>query len=206
VFRIFFGTKWDGAVPIFLVLSFMQAFIFVATPIMVMLKAQGRFRLILAWQLSHVLVGACLIVALVKFGTDFVALLPGLVGLPTTRETAAPLAASIAGTLLWGIGCPYALHAAGQRAGTSWRSVLAALVQPWPAALSGGLLVGMMPHMLKPIVGDLYANIATIVLAAPIALAAIALAAASNIDSRRELQQFARALRRRLRLVCNGTS
>ena len=206
VFRIFFGAKWDGAVAIFLVLSFMQAFIFVATPIMVMLKAQGRFRLIFAWQLSHVLVGACLIVAMVKLGTGFFALLPVLVDLPTTGDTALPLAASIAGTFMWGIGCPYALHAAGQPAGASWRSVLAALVQPWPAALGGGLLVGMAPHILKPITGDLYANIATIVLAAPIALAAIALAAASNIDSRRELKQFARALNRRFRLVRNGTS
>ena len=201
VFRIFFGAKWDGSVAIFLVLSIMQAFIFVATPIMVMLKAQGRFRLILVWQLAHVVIGAGLIIAVVKLGADSVSIIPHTLGLPMTTETALPLAASLAGTLLWGIGCPFALHAAGRPAGASWHSVLGALAQPWPAALAGGLLIGLLPRILTPTMGEFYANLSTIIMAVPISVATVALAAASDADSRHEMRRLAGAIAHRIRIV-----
>jgi hypothetical protein len=167
---------------------------------MVLLKAQGRFRLILYWQLAHVVIGASLITALAKLDLDFVAIVPRILGLPANSETNVPLVASLVGAFLWGIGCPFALYAAGRPAGASWRSVVIAIAQPWPAALAGGLFVGWMPRVLLPFLGETYANVATITLAVPISIVAVTLAAASDSDGRHELRRIFYAAMYRLRL------
>ena len=49
-FRLLLPLKWQPAVPVFQVLSLMQAFCFALGPSMACLKAQRRFRLLLVWQ------------------------------------------------------------------------------------------------------------------------------------------------------------
>ena len=49
-FRLLLPLKWQPAVPVFQVLSLMQAFCFALGPSMACLKAQRRFRLLLIWQ------------------------------------------------------------------------------------------------------------------------------------------------------------
>ena len=50
LFNLLFFFKWQPAVPVFQVLSLMQAFYFASGPVMACLKAQRRFNILLIWQ------------------------------------------------------------------------------------------------------------------------------------------------------------
>jgi hypothetical protein len=54
--------------------------------------------------------------------------------------------------------------------------------------------------MLTPIMGEFYANLSTIIMAVPISVATVALAAATDADSRQEMKRIAGAIAHRIRI------
>lgn len=191
-FRLLFGTKWDGAIPVFAALSVMQAFIFLATPIMTLLKAQGRFRAILAWQSLHLVTGALAVWALARPGLHVVERLPGYLGMPATEGSGLPLAAAIGGTFVWAVGCPVALRVAVSGSRISWRETISALALPWPAALLMSSAIAAIPVVAAPAIGETAANVVAVVASLPAAGLSIILAAAPERQCREDLHGMLR--------------
>jgi O-antigen/teichoic acid export membrane protein len=198
-FRLIFGSKWDGAVPAFIVLSVMQAFIFLATPIMTLLKAQGRFRSILLWQLLHIVAAAGLIWLLSTVGLGAVSATAGALGAHLTTEASAPLAAALGGTVIWAVGCPFALRAAGAQTQASWITCLLALALPWPGAIGVGIAVASVPSLANPLLGETGADVAALVISVPAGVLAILLAAAPERQCRQDLGDLVRRVSTRIR-------
>jgi O-antigen/teichoic acid export membrane protein len=192
VFRLLFGAKWNDAVPAFVALSVMQAFIFLATPIMTLLKAQGRFRTILVWQLLHIIAAAALILFLETVGLNGLRGTAAALGVELPNEAAIPFAAAVGGAAVWGIGCPIALRSGGASAQASWRDCLIALALPWPGAVVVGIAVASVPVLVAPILGGTAADITTLAISIPAGLFAILLSAAPERQCREDLSQLVR--------------
>lgn len=200
-FRLLFGSKWDGAIPVFAVLSVMQAFIFLATPIMTLLKAQGRFRAILVWQLLHLVIGALAIWLLAQPGLLAVEHLTLYLGVPSTEGSGLPLAAAIGGTIVWAVGCPVALWIAVSAGRVSWKEAVLALALPWPAALLMSAVIAAIPVFAAPAIGETAANVVTVVASLPAAALSILLAAAPERQCREDLHGMIRRVTERVRVM-----
>jgi hypothetical protein len=192
VFRLLFGSKWDDAIPAFIALSVMQAFIFLSTPIMTLLKARGRFKEILIWQSLHVAFAGAAIWVLMVPCRDAIAAIPELLHIPATKEAALPLAAAIGGTLVWAIGCPIALRSGAPGGEFRWKTSLAALLQPWPAAIVLGGAVAAIPAFAGPWIGEVQANLTAIAVSVPASVLAVLLAAAPERQCRQDLRGMLR--------------
>jgi O-antigen/teichoic acid export membrane protein len=190
VFRLLFGAKWDSAIPVFVVLSMMQAFIFVATPIMVLLKAQGRFKLVLVWQLMHLAASAVGFVVLAGPGVSVAQAIVTACRTPATESTVLPVAAATAGTIVWAIGCPLVLWLAGKAARATLASAIWATILPWPPALIAGACVAGLPTLLTGKIGEGPAFAVSIGLSVPLGFCACIAACASDAQCRRDLQQL----------------
>lgn len=191
-FRLLFGSKWDDAVPAFVALSVMQAFMFLATPIMTLLKAQGRFRAILGWQLVHIGAAAALIAALVTLGLEGVRAATDVLGATLSTEAAVPFAAAVGGAIVWGIGCPIALKIGARDAHGSWAECLLALALPWPGSIAVGVAVAFGPALTEPLIGQTAADCVGLAMSAPAAVLGVMLAAAPDRQCRQDLQDLAR--------------
>jgi O-antigen/teichoic acid export membrane protein len=131
LFSVVFDIRWRPAALVFAWLSIAQAFFFAAAPTMALLKAQGRFRLYLAWQVIQAVVSVPVFALLAARG--------GAIYVAT--GTAVLWAASL--TIVACVAC---------RAGgvPAWKT-LEALYRPWVAALVVAVPVHFaaanLPHM-----------------------------------------------------------
>jgi PST family polysaccharide transporter len=149
LFRIAFPAQWEPAVPVFAVLSVMQAFYFGNGPTMSLLKAQRRFRLYFAWQFSQLVVA----VPAYWFGA---------------REGGA-LGVALASMSVWATGVPIAVWLGIRAGGGTLRDAFLIYARPWASAVPVCAAAWFGARWLAQfgLVGD----VASIVLLAPVALA-----------------------------------
>ena len=112
--KVLFGERWLHAAPTFAALSIGQAFFFAVAPTMAMLRAQGRFRLLLTWQILQLVVSVGAYAVAAAHGALMVALVDSI-----TWTIAVPIAAW---TCVWG-------------RGPSVTDVLRPVFAPWLTAL-----------------------------------------------------------------------
>lgn len=147
LFGIFFSPKWDGALATFQILSIAQCFQFGLAPTLAVIKAQARFRVTLAWQAVHLVVGAAAMAAVARAGT-------------TT------MAATV--TILWAISVPAASWLAGRPAGLPLRTCIRAFIEPWIVTLPIGVAAWAAAEALTPL--GTAARLASLLLGGPLAV------------------------------------
>lgn len=111
LFHAVFPSRWQPAIPVFAALSMSEAFFFAAAPTMALLRAQGRFRTFLVWQILH----AGLLIA----------------ALPFVAHSSGALGVALLGVVLWAVSLPLAVHVCVRAHDVSWQSVLASFGLPW---------------------------------------------------------------------------
>jgi O-antigen/teichoic acid export membrane protein len=114
VLLVLFGPKWSSAVPTFIVLSVGQAFFFAVAPTMAMLRAQGRFRALLVWQVVQLLCSAGAYAAAASRGA-----------VPT----------AIVDTIAWALAIPIAAWVCVRGREAAVADILRALAGPWLSAI-----------------------------------------------------------------------
>jgi len=111
LFHAVFPSRWQPAIPVFAALSISEAFFFAAAPTMAFLRAQGRFRTFLIWQIVH---AGLLILAL-----------------PFVANSYGALGVALLGAVLWAGSLPVAVHVCVRAHGVAWQSVIASFGVPW---------------------------------------------------------------------------
>ena len=114
-FRLLFDARWQSAAPLFATLSLMLGFHVAVGPSMACLRAQGRFRALLAWQLVHLLVAVpVFMLAIVRHG---------------------PVGAALATLSLWMVSGTFGMWLCTWTIGGAFRSCLAVTLRAWAIAL-----------------------------------------------------------------------
>ncbi len=135
LFSAIWDDRWSAAVPVFVVLSVGQAMVFVSTPSIYLLKAQGRFGEYLklaAMQLAFSIMGSFVAA---EWGSAPMAALAGHIGLPLDEDAAAPLAVAVATSTSWAIFSPLSMKLACQGTTVGWRSSIGLVVKPMLVAV-----------------------------------------------------------------------
>lgn len=112
--RVLFGERWMSAVPTFAALSVGQAFFFAVAPTMAMLRAQGRFRTLLAWQLLQLALSSVAYAVAAMQGA---------------------LAVAVVDSATWALAVPIAAWMCVRGRGAGVADVLRPVLAPWATAL-----------------------------------------------------------------------
>ena len=169
-FEALFGTKWNGAIPAFLMLCIAQAFMFLSGPTVVLLKAQGRFRAFFAWQAGQVIVGSSVMYICVHFGSGTASRLLESIGVTSAADAAPALAIAAASATIWGIACPIAIRIGTHNAPGQFRNMLLMLAEPWLISLPIAALVAFAPMVLQTFLPRMVSNWVCMAVIAPAAL------------------------------------
>lgn len=196
-FTLLFQPKWSGSIAVFAALSVGQAFIFMSTPAVGLLKAQGRFR---AYLLIQFLQAVCAVTAFyfaVRFGGDAALSFAEAIGLPVDPQAGKALALAIASTVVWSIFCPIMVWMAGRPARLGIGTTLGAFLEPWIVAVPVTLALIAIWTELRAHASTHFADIATLVVVAPIAaivaiIGCLLLRAETRADAKAVLQRFRR--------------
>lgn len=196
-FALLFEDKWMGSTAIFAVLSVGQAFVFVTAPSIALLKAQGRFRTYLAWQLGQLVVALGAFIAAVSFGPALALEAAAGIGLPIDPGAGQALAVSIASAGVWAVSCPLAVWLGGRPARLGVGKVLGIFLEPWIVALPiAAALVGMWA-LARSVLDAWQADLAAIAFLGPVAaLVAIAGCVWMRSDTREDFARVTARFRR----------
>jgi O-antigen/teichoic acid export membrane protein len=137
LFRLFFDDRWQPAAPVFAAQSILEAAFFAAAPTMSILKAQGRFKTFLTWQLAHLAVSAVVVAAAAWYGGAFWV--------------------ASAGAVLWFVSLPIAVRIAIKSAGFGTFRAVLPFAAPWATALPVALVGWLFMQPLADLgrMGDL---------------------------------------------------
>ncbi len=153
LFALLFSPKWDAALATFQILSIAQAFHFGLAPTLALLKAQGRFRTILLWQLLQLAVAA--------------------LALPIGALTSGAEGTAAIETAIWGLSIPTAMLVAGSAGGLRLTDALRIFIGPWIASAPIAIAGWCMANWLTP--KGTAAQLATLLVGGPILLSAAVL-------------------------------
>jgi hypothetical protein len=118
-----------NAVPTLAALSVGQAFFFAVAPIMAMLRAQGRFRVLLVWQLLQLVLS---------------------IGVYCLAASGGALPVAIVDTCVWGLSVPVMAWVCVRGRGVAVPEALRPVVAPWLTALPIALLSWVVWQLLRP--------------------------------------------------------
>jgi PST family polysaccharide transporter len=185
--RLVFSDRWLPSVPIFIVMSLNMLMTFAAAPLIAILKANGRFRLFLSWQVLQ-LFGS--LTGYLMLSTIFIrSEVPGLLG--AHSELLVPIAISVVNLIAWVIAIPLIARAIDLESSV------------WSFYWTGGIFENLLRGVLvaAPFLG-LYAasdrlltpalsDVVVTVLVAPLYLVAALIACGrSNPDIGRQLRRY----------------
>lgn len=198
-FSVLFGAKWSGAVPAFLLLCIAQAFMFLAGPTVVLLKAQGRFRAFFAWQAVQVVLGSAVMYLCVRFGSDTARQLLVRLGLGSATEAAPALAIACASAVVWGVMCPISIWIGTRHAPERTVGIVPLIAEPWIVSLPIALIVALLPIGMQSMLPRAICDWFGMLVLAPAGLcAAVVLLVRRDPPMRAALQQvFSRRWRSR---------
>jgi O-antigen/teichoic acid export membrane protein len=153
LFALFFEPQWLGCVPIIVMLSIGQCFLFMIMPATALLKAQGRFKAYFLWQSAQLVSGLTLLSMSGLFGEGIARSLLESVGVTPDPDGVVPFAVACAGVCNSAVFLPLAVWIAGRPGRIPARSIARLFLAPWlvtvPAvALVVGAWFGM--HAIWP--------------------------------------------------------
>jgi len=198
LFAVLFEPKWTGSVAPLVALSFGQAFMFVSAPAIALLKAQGRFRTYLAWQLGQLVAALVLCILATQHLSEPMLDVARAIGLPTDPLAGKALAISVASALVWGVSCPVAVYLGGRPASLRKRTVAGLFLQPWLVSLPimAGLALAWIA--LRASIAPMWADVIALFVLGPIAvLVAILGCVWSRKDTREDFERVMTRFRRR---------
>jgi len=131
LFLLFFEPKWIGSVPIIMMLSVGQAFLFMIMPATALLKAQGRFKAYFIWQGAQFVSAICLLSAAGLLGEDAARSLLERIGVTPIDDGIVPFAIACGGALNSAIFLPLAVWVAGRPGRIGKRAVARLFLAPW---------------------------------------------------------------------------
>lgn len=170
VFALLFGAKWAGAVPAFLLLCVAQAFMFLAGPTVVLLKAQGRFRAFFAWQAVQVVAGSAVMYLSVRLGSETAGRMLEWIGVGSASEAAPALAIACASAAVWGMMCPISIWIGTRHTADRPIGILQLIAEPWIVSLPIALVVALLPIALHPIFPKAFCDWFGMLVLAPVGL------------------------------------
>ena len=178
LFRMLFDARWQPAAPIFALLSLMLGFHANVGPSMACLRAQRRFRTLLAWQLTHLLVaGPVLYLTIISSGAT---------------------GAALAALGLWGISAPIGMWLCTTRIEGRFSRCIVIPMRAWLI----GIVVGLPGWLACAWIDDhgrIGEALAVLVIGPLTAIAGIALSARTDETVREALARAWDGLRRRMR-------
>ncbi len=197
-FALLFESKWSGSVPIVVALSLAQAFLFAMMPAAALMKAQGRFTVFCVWQFAQ-LVGAVSAYAFAAhYGQDAAASVLRACGMASDPNSVAPFAIAAASAMVWALFLPVAVWIAGRPAHLAASSVLRLFLAPWLVCVPLAAALIASAHGLHTIASATTANILTLLVLGPLALAlAIIGCAREHPDTWTDFRRFTDRLRRK---------
>ena len=149
LFMLLFEPKWIGSVPIIVMLSVGQSFLFMIMPATALLKAQGRFKAYFIWQGAQFASALCLLSASGLFGEGVARSFLEWIGVTPDPDSLVPFAVAVAGACNGAIFLPIAVWLAGRPGQIRKRSVARLFLAPWLVALPAvALVVGAWLGML----------------------------------------------------------
>lgn len=178
LFRMLFDARWQPAAPIFALLSLMLGFHANVGPSMACLRAQRRFRMLLAWQLTHLLVaGPVLHLTIISSGAT---------------------GAALAALGLWGISAPIGMWLCTTRIEGRFSRCIVIPMRAWLI----GIVVGLPGWLACAWIDDhgrIGEALAVLVIGPLTAIAGIALSAGTDETVREALARAWDGLRPRVR-------
>jgi O-antigen/teichoic acid export membrane protein len=203
LFRAVWGTRWDDAVPIFMVISVGQTLIVCLWPASFTLKAQGRFRGYLKLQLLQTAIAVVSSSLAAAYGGPIAAAAMSAFGRTCAPEAAAPLAVAMNAAVLQACFGPLTLWLACKRTGIGPWPVVDTIARPWLAALPCAIAAGWIAREAER------ADIARLGLAAVLVAASaamITLGVAGAISLRSSTRHDAKGLLWRLGIKLRRTN
>ena len=198
LFSLLFGSKWDGALGVFIVLSLGQAFMFVSAPAIALIKAQGRFRAYFAWQSVHLSVAVVALSFAARSGGGAALGLAGFIGLQAPPESATPLAVALASVVVWGLSTLVGVWISARPANVTWGEVFRLFRTPWIFALPGAALAFGSWFVMNLFFPPWLSSVVSLALTGPLLLiAAIALTARLEPSTHLDLVAVVRRVIRR---------
>jgi O-antigen/teichoic acid export membrane protein len=118
LFSLVFDVRWQAAAPVFAAMSILESFFFASAPTMAMLKARGKFRTFLAWQLLHLVVSIPVIA--------------------WSASRGGALGVAVGAASLWALSLPIATWLSVRDAGLGLAAAVRVFLAPWSTALPIG--------------------------------------------------------------------
>lgn len=198
LFAVLFEPKWTGSVAPLVALSFGQAFLFVSAPAIALLKAQGRFRTYLAWQVGQLVAALVLCIIATQYLAEPALDVARAVGLPTDPVAGKALAISVASALVWGVSCPVAVFLGGRPASLRKRTVLGLFFQPWLVSLPVMAGLALAWIALRASIAPMWADVIALFVLGPIAVIVAILGCVwSRKETREDFERVIGRFRRR---------
>jgi O-antigen/teichoic acid export membrane protein len=135
VFHALWGTKWDAALPVFMVLSIGQALVFIGSPSIYLLKAQGRFGGYLRLEVVHVVYSIAATLVAVRWGGGVVDSAARVFGFKADPDAAVPIAVSVATAIGWAIFAPLSMWLACRGSHIRNAQIIDVMLRPWIATV-----------------------------------------------------------------------
>ena len=131
VFETLFEPKWAESIPIFMLLSIAQGFIFLVTPMGALLKAQGRFKTYAAWQLAHVLAFSLGAVLVAPAMATTVCSVIARIGLSCSEASAIASGVAVVSLVCWACSAPLGLWLTSRGSSFGFMENARAVVRAW---------------------------------------------------------------------------
>jgi PST family polysaccharide transporter len=187
--RALWPSKWDEAIPIFVIASVCQAIFACYWPAVFALKAQGRFKACMNAQIVNVAAAAIVIPVAVLAGPSWVEAAAERLRVSLSPDALPAVAAALASLLLCAVFTPLMVWLVSRPIRTNVPTVLDVLFRPLVVALPAGFATQLLAQQVEQ---ASFGGTATIVLllsaaglmAAVGSLGAIALSASTRADAR----------------------
>jgi lipopolysaccharide exporter len=191
LFMLFFEPKWLGSVPIIVALSIGQSFLFMIMPATALLKAQGRFKAYVLWQIAQFTSALCLLTIAGLWGADLARSLLERVGVTPDPDGVVPFAIACAGACNSAIFLPLAVWIAGRPGRVGKRTVARLFLAPWIVSLpAAAVVVGAWLGLLAIVPAWIAHSITLFAIGPLLLVAAILGCARENPETWRDLMGF----------------
>ena len=187
--RALWPSKWDEAIPIFVIASVCQAIFACYWPAVFALKAQGRFKACMNVQIANVAAAAIVIPVAVLVGPGRLASAAERLGVPLSPDSLPAVAVALAAVLLCAVFTPLMVWLVSRPIRTSVPTVLDLVLRPFVVALPSLIVTHVLAQQVEQALLGRTATIALLLMAAGVmaatgSLGAISLSASTRADAR----------------------
>jgi O-antigen/teichoic acid export membrane protein len=172
LFRLLFEPEWSSSIGVFFALSLAQASVFAVTLSFTMLKAQGRFKTGLVWQIAQAVVSAGAFAISAEYGSAACVEVLLTIGVPIEQDAARAVAIAVASSVMWGISSIVGVVLCGSRTGIGIVTATRIILRPWIVTAPFMAVTMVAWNFLERMVPDPWSSILTLFVVAPLVLVA----------------------------------